>query len=391
MSSSKTPDQGLAEVLQVLRGAADAISGERLAAQLGLSRAAVWKRVHRLQARGYVIEGSPRRGYRLLAVPDRLLAEEVLQGLKTRRFTGPVHHFETLDSTNDLAKQLAAQGAPEGAVVVAEAQTGGRGRLGREWNSPPGVGLYVSLVLRPMLPPMELPQITLTTAVAVVRAVRRVAGVAPGIKWPNDLLLDGKKLGGILTEMETESDRIRHVVVGLGLNVNNPEFPPELAATATSLALAAGGDVFPGGSPEGLAGGIRGVVREVFKPGVSGNPGGVEGGDRDLGDRGHGASGTPGNFRPGPGRSSRRGLAASHCEWGNGPGDFRRDNPRLQGGTGGLKPGWALKLFFEVFDFGFQAIYFRLIFFHFRLGHLGRFVSRGFGFLKELILGFFET
>jgi len=227
-------------VLQVLRGTADAVSGEYLAAQLGLSRAAVWKRVHRLKAQGYVIEGSPRRGYRLLAVPDKLLPEEVLQGLKTRWFTGPVHYFETLNSTNDLAKELAAQGAPEGAVVVAEAQTGGRGRLGREWNSPPGVGLYVSLVLRPMLPPMELPQITLTTAVAVVRAVRRVAGLAPGIKWPNDLLLNGKKLGGILTEMETESDRIRHVVVGLGLNVNNPGFPPELAATATSMALATG-------------------------------------------------------------------------------------------------------------------------------------------------------
>jgi BirA family transcriptional regulator, biotin operon repressor / biotin---[acetyl-CoA-carboxylase] ligase len=231
----------LAAVLQVLRGAADAISGEGLAAHLGLTRAAVWKRVNRLKARGYVIEGSPRRGYRLLAVPDKLLPEEVLEGLKTRTFTGPVHHFETLDSTNDLAKELAVQGAPEGTVVVAEAQTGGRGRLGREWNSPPGVGLYVSLVLRPMLPPMELPQITLTTAVAVVRAVRRVTGVAPGIKWPNDLLVNGKKLGGILTEMETESDRIRHVVVGLGLNVNNPEFPPELAATATSLTLTAGG------------------------------------------------------------------------------------------------------------------------------------------------------
>ena len=241
MSATKSPDQGLAAVLQVLRGATNAISGEYLAAQLGLSRAAVWKRVHRLTAQGYVIEGSPRRGYRLLAVPDKLLPEEVLQGLKARLFKGPVHHFETLDSTNHLAKELAAQGAPEGTVVVAEAQTGGRGRLGREWNSPPGVGLYVSLVLRPMLPPMELPQITLTTAVAVVRAVHRVTGLAPGIKWPNDLLLNGKKLGGILTEMETESDRIRHVVVGLGLNVNNPGFPPELAATATSLTLTVGG------------------------------------------------------------------------------------------------------------------------------------------------------
>jgi BirA family transcriptional regulator, biotin operon repressor / biotin---[acetyl-CoA-carboxylase] ligase len=241
MPANKRPDQGLEAVLQVLRGTADAVSGERLAAHLGLSRAAVWKRIHRLKAQGYVIEGSPRRGYRLLAVPDKLLPEEILQGLQARVFTGPVHHYESLVSTNDLAKELAARGAPEGTVVVAETQTGGRGRLGREWDSPPGVGLYVSLVLRPELPPLELPQITLTTAVAVVRATQRVAGVTPGIKWPNDLLLNGKKLGGILTEMETESDRIRHVVVGLGLNVNNPEFPPELAGMATSLTLTVGG------------------------------------------------------------------------------------------------------------------------------------------------------
>jgi len=240
VTTTKNPEQALGAVLQVLRGSRDPISGERLAGQLGLSRAAVWKRVHRLKALGYAIEGSPRRGYRLLGVPDKLLPEEVLQGLTTLVLTGPVHHFETLDSTNNYAKELAAREAPEGTVVIAETQTGGRGRLGRDWNSPPGVGLYVSVVLRPMLPPMELPQITLTAAVAVVRAVRRVTGMAPGIKWPNDLLLNGKKLGGILTEMETESDRIRHVVIGLGLNVNNLDFPTELTGIAASLAQALG-------------------------------------------------------------------------------------------------------------------------------------------------------
>jgi BirA family biotin operon repressor/biotin-[acetyl-CoA-carboxylase] ligase len=240
VSTKKNPDQGLSAVLQILRGAVDPISGERLAAQLGLSRAAVWKRVHRLKALGYAIEGSPRRGYRLLGIPDKLLPQEVLQGLKTRLLTGPIHYFETLESTNNYAKELAAREAPEGTVVIAETQTGGRGRLGREWDSPPGVGLYVSVVLRPLLPPIELPQITLITAVAVVRTVRRVTGMAPAIKWPNDLLVNGKKLGGILTEMETESDRIRHVVVGLGLNVNNQKFPPELAKTAISLAQAVG-------------------------------------------------------------------------------------------------------------------------------------------------------
>jgi BirA family biotin operon repressor/biotin-[acetyl-CoA-carboxylase] ligase len=148
-----------------------------------------------------------------------------------------VHHFETLNSTNDLAKELAAQGAPEGAVVVAEAQTGGRGRLGREWDSPPGAGLYVSLVLRPMLPPMELPQITLTAAVAVVRAVRRVTGMARD-RGPTTCS-SAAKGGGILTEMETESDRIRHVVIGLRLNVN-PGFPRNWPARPfPSLALGA--------------------------------------------------------------------------------------------------------------------------------------------------------
>lgn len=227
-------------VLLALKTSAGCISGEALAARLGLSRMAVWKRIHRLKALGYVIEGSPRRGYRLLAAPDKLLPQEIVHGLRTELLRGPVHYFESLPSTNDRAKELAAAQAPEGTLVVAEGQSAGRGRLGRQWESPLGVGLYVSLVLRPPLPPHELPQITLTTAVAVARALERTVGAAPGIKWPNDLLLGGKKVGGILTEMETESDQMRHLVVGLGLNVNNREFPEEIAGTATSLALALG-------------------------------------------------------------------------------------------------------------------------------------------------------
>jgi BirA family biotin operon repressor/biotin-[acetyl-CoA-carboxylase] ligase len=227
-------------VLTALKAATTPISGEALAGTLGLSRVAVWKRVNRLKSLGYAIQGSPRRGYQLLAIPDKLLPLEILSGLHTQLFRGPIYYFERLSSTNDLAKELGARDSPEGTLVVAEGQTGGRGRLGRRWDSPPGAGLYVSLLLRPPLPPTELPQITLTAAVAVVRALKRATGVAPGIKWPNDLMLAGKKLGGILTEMETESDRIRHLVVGLGLNVNNPAFPAELETTATSLALATG-------------------------------------------------------------------------------------------------------------------------------------------------------
>jgi|UniRef100_A0A7C3WS56 BirA family biotin operon repressor/biotin-[acetyl-CoA-carboxylase] ligase len=234
-------EAGLAQLLAALRTAGNQpVSGERLALAAGISRAAVWKRINRLKAWGYEIVGEPRQGYRLLSVPDKLLPAEILHGLTTRRLRGPIHYFDALASTNDLAKELGANGAPEGTLVAAEAQSKGRGRLGRSWESPPAVGLYVSLLLRPPLPPGELPQITLTTAVAGVRAIKRGTGLTVGIKWPNDLLVAGKKAGGILTEMETESDRIRYLVVGWGLNVNNPGFPPELAPVATSLFLATG-------------------------------------------------------------------------------------------------------------------------------------------------------
>jgi BirA family biotin operon repressor/biotin-[acetyl-CoA-carboxylase] ligase len=242
MKNNAKPDAtpGPDPVLNALRESDGPVSGEALAARLGLSRAAVWKRINRLKTRGYAVEGSPRRGYRLLGVPDRLLPEEILSGLQVRHLRGPIHYFDCLPSTNDLAKELGAQNAPEGTLVVAEAQSRGRGRLGRQWDSPARVGLYVSLLLRPEIPPLDLPQITLTAAVAVARALKRASGVAVGIKWPNDLLLAGKKLGGILTEMESESDRIRHLVIGLGLNVNTLEFPPELSELATSLAVATG-------------------------------------------------------------------------------------------------------------------------------------------------------
>lgn len=233
-------DAGLGELLTALREADGPVSGESLAARLGLSRTAIWKRMQRLKALGYEITGEPRQGYRLLAAPDRLLPFEVLHGLGTRRFRGPVHSFLRLGSTNDLAKELGRQGAPEGTLVVAEAQDAGRGRLGRSWASPAGVGLYASLILRPLQPPAELPRLTLTAAVAAARALERTVGVSPGIKWPNDLLLHGRKLAGILTELETEAERIRYVVVGLGLNVNTPAFPPELADTATSFFLTTG-------------------------------------------------------------------------------------------------------------------------------------------------------
>ena len=229
-------DDAQQALLRLLQSAPTHLSGAHLADRLGLSRTAVWKRIERLRTLGYQVEGSPRLGYRLAPEQDLLLPEDVLTGLPLQWLRGPVHHFVSLPSTNDAAKVLARQGAPEGTLVLAETQSAGRGRLGRTWESPPGTGIYLTLVLRPSLPPAELPKLTLLAAVAVVEAIQAATGLHTGIKWPNDILWQGKKLGGILTEMETESDIIFHVVLGVGLNVNTPAFPAPLAGIATSLA-----------------------------------------------------------------------------------------------------------------------------------------------------------
>lgn len=229
-------DAGQQDLLRCLRAAATHLSGEHLGACLGLSRTAIWKRIERLRGLGYQVEGSSRRGYRLSADQDLLLPEDVSADLSLNLLGGPVYHFVNLPSTNDAAKELARRGAPEGTLLLAETQSAGRGRLGRTWESPPGTGIYLTLLLRPPLPPAELPKLTLIAAVAVVEAIQAATGLQTGIKWPNDIIFQGKKLGGILTEMETESDCMRHVVLGLGLNLNTPAFPEHLRDIATSLA-----------------------------------------------------------------------------------------------------------------------------------------------------------
>jgi BirA family biotin operon repressor/biotin-[acetyl-CoA-carboxylase] ligase len=218
------------------------VSGERLSGRLGISRAAVWKQVEQLRARGYRIEAQHARGYRLAGVPDRLLPAEITARLTARRLGRRIVYFEATDSTNVQAMRLAREGAPEGTLVVAERQTQGRGRLGRAWSSPDSVNLYASWILRPTLAPAAAPQLSLAAAVALARAL---APLAPGlvtIKWPNDCLLGGRKVAGILTEMDAELDRVRAVVLGIGVNLNATAraFPPELRATATSVRLATG-------------------------------------------------------------------------------------------------------------------------------------------------------
>ena len=229
-------------VLSFLAEAGDEfVSGEAISDKLGLTRAAVWKHVESLRSHGYRIDAIPARGYRLAEVPDRLTPLELRPLLNTHDVGQTLHWFEELGSTNDRARELAEEGAEHGEVVIAEAQTAGRGRRGRAWLSPPRKNLYFSIVLRPELPPARAPELTLVASVAICEALRQ-AGVAAGIKWPNDLLASGRKIGGILTELAAEPDRVSWAVLGVGLNVNaRPEdFPEAMRAEATSVLIERG-------------------------------------------------------------------------------------------------------------------------------------------------------
>ncbi|MEW6431015.1 MAG: biotin--[acetyl-CoA-carboxylase] ligase [Myxococcota bacterium] len=225
-------------------GGDEFVSGAALSDKLGLSRTAVWKHVERLRELGYRIDAQPARGYRLVEVPDRLTALELLPLLATRELGRTVHHFESTESTNRVAFELAQDGAFHGEVVIAEAQTAGKGRRGRSWSSPPGKNLYCSVILRPEIPPARAPELTLVAAVALAETLREAGGDA-GIKWPNDVQLGGRKVAGILTELSADAERVHFVVVGLGVNLNATadDFPPELAEVATSLKLARGTEV----------------------------------------------------------------------------------------------------------------------------------------------------
>lgn len=217
------------------------MSGEELSGRLQVSRTAVWKHIGGLREEGYEIESSPRLGYRLLSVPDLLLPLEIQDGLGTNIIGKTVYHCHEVDSTNRYMRELARAGEPEGSVVLAETQTAGRGRLGRLWKSPNG-GIWMSLLLRPKLPPHQAQLLTLLAAVAAVEATAAVSSVKPGIKWPNDLLVSGKKLAGILTEVSAEIEQVNYIVIGLGVNVNidRDEFGPELQGVATSLLAQSG-------------------------------------------------------------------------------------------------------------------------------------------------------
>ncbi len=230
-------------ILQLFRETPNGfVSGAQISKTLGVSRTAVWKQIEALRELGYKIEAVPSRGYHLLEAPDLLSAEELRAGLDDSLIGSDIRVFEETDSTNAQAMVLGDTGAPEGLVVVADRQTAGKGRLGRRWLSPGGVNLYVSILLRPTVLPLEASQLTFLSAVAVCRTVAEVSGLQPTVKWPNDILLNGRKMAGLLNEMSSETDRVNHVVLGIGVNLNMPadQIPTQLRYPATSLAIEAG-------------------------------------------------------------------------------------------------------------------------------------------------------
>ncbi len=224
------------KILQALKEEQDYISGAGLSRVLGISRAAVWKHIQSLRAKGYVIASRPNAGYLLQKCPDLLLPAELKPLLETSVLGAVIKYQEEVISTNLLARDLARKGAQEGTLIVAETQSGGRGRLGRSWSSPHG-GIWFSMILRPKVSPFQVPLYTLLTAVALTEALWQEESLKIGIKWPNDLLYEGKKVAGILTEVNAEVERVNYMIVGIGINANFDRelLPTEIQYKATTL------------------------------------------------------------------------------------------------------------------------------------------------------------
>jgi BirA family biotin operon repressor/biotin-[acetyl-CoA-carboxylase] ligase len=234
--SSEVTDQRLAGLVTLLmENATIVVSGERIAREIGVSRSTVWRWVTRLRELGVKVKGRAATGYFLEAMADILTPELLRRGLRGTMFGKRIYHFFRADSTNRVALALGHAGEEEGAVVVAEEQTAGRGRAGRAWHSERGTGIYVTILLRPKLAPVQAPLLTMMAGISARTAVAAITGLPVDLKWPNDLMIAGKKLGGILTEMHAEPTAVKFVIVGMGLNVNQEKFPAELAGAATSL------------------------------------------------------------------------------------------------------------------------------------------------------------
>lgn len=243
------------EILKLLKEAGSGyITGVDIGTRFGISRSAVWKHIIELRNEGYDIESSPNKGYRLLPGGGLLNPFEIMDGLGTKIAGTDVVYFDETASTNTYAAKLAADGCAEGMTVVAGTQTHGRGRLGRSWESPKGKGIYLSIVLRPPMAPAETPIFTLAAAVAAVKAIYDVTGIRTGIKWPNDIIFEGKKICGILLEMNSEADRVNWLILGIGINYSQTEsdFPEEIRDRAISVLSASGGGMPGDDAPHGL-------------------------------------------------------------------------------------------------------------------------------------------
>lgn len=228
------------EILRLLKESDGYVSGQQLCERFQVSRTAVWKVVDQLKKEGYEIEAVPRKGYRLVESPD-VLSEAELESLRSTKWAGKsIFVFKETDSTNIQAKAGGEKGESHGTLYVAESQSAGRGRRGKSWESPAGESIYMSLLLRPELPPVKAPMLTLVMALAVARTIREQTGAEALIKWPNDIVVQGRKICGILTEMSTEMTWINYVVIGIGINVNQNEFPEELKDCASSLKMETG-------------------------------------------------------------------------------------------------------------------------------------------------------
>lgn len=232
------------EILRLLRGADGYISGQELCNRFGVSRTAVWKAINQLKEAGYEIEAQQNKGYRLKAAPDLMTEAEIKSLMHTDWVAKEVLYFDTIDSTNTKAQELAEKGYPSGTLVVADKQESGKGRRGRSWVSPSGTGIFMTLMIKPDINPNNASMLTLVAALAVAKAITSVTGEEAMIKWPNDIVVNGKKVCGILTEMNAQFDYINHIVVGIGINVHNESFPEEISQMASSLMIEAGGKRF---------------------------------------------------------------------------------------------------------------------------------------------------
>ncbi|HET6200285.1 MAG TPA: biotin--[acetyl-CoA-carboxylase] ligase [Candidatus Acidoferrales bacterium] len=216
------------------------ISGAQIAKEIGVRRQTVWRWIETLRAAGVKVKGHPRTGYHIERAADVLAPKLLARGLRGTPFAKHIFHFFKVDSTNTVAMRLGEEGEAHGTVVVAEEQTSGRGRAGHSWHSEKAAGIYVSILLRPQISPMLAPALTLVAGLAAYDAIAEQSGLPPDIRWPNDVLLKGKKVCGILTEMQAEPDRMHFAVIGIGINVNQPKMPSELAGIATSMRMETG-------------------------------------------------------------------------------------------------------------------------------------------------------